>query len=483
MKILLINLPRYSETKDYTCPNYFFDFMRYPPLGLLAIATGVDSKHQLEILDTALENLSFEEIIEYVSQKKPDLLGVSLVTRRLYGMHYVVSRVKDLLPGIKVVIGGPHVNTYPKETMGFGFIDYVLPGFGEITFPQLVEAIANGEEEAELKKINGLFFKIDGKINNNPLVRDVENLDDLPFPNRKLINLQDYYAAADRKPMTTIYSSRGCPFQCIYCDVQEKKWLCRSAVNVVDEFEEISDMGIKYVHVFDDSFNINRQRVIDICNEIIRRGLKITWSTRGRVFPFDDEMAQLFKESGGNRWHIGVETFDREIMKSIKKGITIEQVENFFKITHKYSIDTMAYFMIGFPNETAEYRKQLYNNVIKLRPTYVFFNILYPLPKTKYYESLLKEGIFKEDYWDQFAINPQPDYAIPYPRSEELQEELVSICNSYSMRFYFRPTFLLKEIWRSIFYPKVFFMKVKGALVMIYEVMSGKIMGLVKSIV
>lgn len=483
MKILLINLPKHFETKDYTCPNYFFDFMRYPPLGLLAIATGVHSRHQLEILDTALKQLSFDELVEYVTQIKPDLLGVSLVTRRLYGMHYVVKKIKDLLPGIKVVIGGPHVNTFPKETMSFGFIDYVLPGFGEITFPQLVEAIANGEEEEELKKINGLFFKINGKIVNNPLVRGVENLDDLPFPNRKLINLYDYYAAADRQPMTTICSSRGCPYRCIFCDVQEKKWLCRSAVNVVDEFEEISNMGIKYIHVFDDTFNINRQRVIDICNEIIKRGLNIKWSTRGRVFPFDDEMAQLFKQSGGNRWHVGVETFDREIMKSIKKGITIEQVDNFFKICHKYNIDTMAYFMIGFPNETAEYRQRLYDNVRKLGPTYVFFNVLYPLPKTEYYESLLKEGILKKDYWEEFAINPQPDYAIPYPRSVELQEELISICNSYSLRFYFNPIFLLKETWRSLFYPKVLFLKIKGAAVMIYEVISDKLSRLVKNAV
>lgn len=474
MKILLINLPNHSETKDYTCPNYFFDLMRYPPLGLLAIATGVDPKHQLEILDTALKKLSFDEIVEYVNQTKPDLLGVSLVTRRLYGMHHVVKKVKDLLPGIKVVIGGPHVNTYPKETMSFEFIDYVLPGFGEKTFPQLVETIANGEEEEELTKINGLFFRKNGKIINNPLVRDIENLDELPFVNRRLIHLQDYITAADRQPMTTIYSSRGCPYRCIFCDVQEKKWLCRSAINVVDEFEEIANMGIKYIHIFDDSFNVNRQRVIDICNEIIKRGLDIKWSTRGRVFPFDDEMAQLFKKSGGNRWHVGVETFDREIMKSIKKGITIEQVINFFKICHKYDIDTMAYFMIGFPNETAEYRKRLYANVKKLKPTYVFFNVLYPLPKTEYYKSLLEEGIFEKDYWEQFAVDPQPNYEIPYPRSLELQEELISICNSYSVRFYFNPIFLLKETWRSLSYPRVLLLKIKGALDMIYQVMANE---------
>ena len=159
-------------------------------------------------------------------------------------------------------------------------------------------------------------------------------------------------------------------------------------------------------------------------------------------------------------------------MKYIKKGITISQVENFFKICHKYKIETMAYFIIGFPAETAEYRKRLYNEVLKLKPTYVFFNILCPLPKTQYYQTTLDNGTFKEDFWDKFVNNPTPDFEIPYPRAAEEQKELVRLSDDYSRRFYFNPVFILKEIWNSIFYPKVLLFKIRGGFLMLYKIFS-----------
>lgn len=475
MRILLINLPRQFETRDFTTPDYFLDnFMKYPPLGLLAIATGVDKKHSLEILDTTVKNMPLEQIVSYIKEKKPDVLGVSIVTRRLYGAWRVMKEVKKFMPEIKIVTGGPHVNYFPKETMELGFIDYALAGFCEKSFPQLVEAIDKGEKEEDLKAVPNLYYKRNNQIVNTPAVETPLILDNIPFPNRRLINLHDYYTAADKEPMTTVYSSRGCPNQCVYCDVQEKKWYYRTAKNVVDEFEEIAKMGIKLIHIFDDTFNIDRQRVIDICKEIIRRNLKIRWTTRGRVFPFDEEMADLFKKSGGVRWYIGVETLDPEIMKYIKKGITIPQIENFFKICRKYKIDIMAYFIIGFPNETAEYRERLYGEVVKLRPTYVFFNVLCPLPKTEYYYSLLSEGVLKEDFWAKFVRNPAPDFQIPFPRSEKEQKELVELSDLYSRKFYFNPLFIMKEFWKSLFYPKILFFKFKGGFLMLGKILKRK---------
>jgi radical SAM superfamily enzyme YgiQ (UPF0313 family) len=251
-------------------------------------------------------------------------------------------------------------------------------------------------------------------------------------------------------------------------------WHYRSAKNVVDEFEEIAKMGIKLIHIFDDTFNIDRQRVIDICNEIIKRKLKIKWTTRGKVAPFDEEMASLFKKSGGVRWYVGVETLDPEIMKYIKKGITIFQIENFFKICRKYKIETMAYLMIGFLGETKEYRKKLYKKAMKLKPTYIFFNILCPLPKTLYYKELLEKGDLKNDFWDEFVKNPKPDFEIPFPRTEELQNELIALSDYYSRKFYLNSFFIAKEFWRSLFYPKILMFKIKGGFAMVYKIFLKK---------
>ncbi|KKS56669.1 MAG: Radical SAM domain protein [Candidatus Magasanikbacteria bacterium GW2011_GWA2_42_32] len=476
MKILLTNLPKQFETKDFTTPDYFLDnFMKYPPLGLLAIATGVDQKHSLEILDTTVKETSLEDIVAYVKEKKPDILGLTVVTRRLYGMYWITQEIKKNFPNIKIIAGGPHVNYFPRETIGLGYVDYAIAGWCEKSFPQLIEIINNGAKEEDLRQVPNLYYKAGGKIINNPPGPELFVLDELPFPNRKLINLYDYYTAADKEPMTTTYSSRGCPNQCIYCDVQEKKWHYRSAKNVVDEFEEISKMGIKLIHIFDDTFNIDRQRVIDICNEIIKRKLRIKWTTRGRVAPFDEEMASLFKKSGGVRWYVGVETLDPEIMKYIRKGITIPQVEKFFQICKKYKIETMAYLMIGFNKETEEYRKSLYKKAMRLKPTYIFFNVLCPLPKTVYYKEALERGDLKEDFWAKFVRNPVPDFKIPYPRSEKEQKELIRLSDIYSRKFYLNPIFIAKEFGRSLFYPKILFFKIKGGFFMVYKIFLKKL--------
>jgi len=130
----------------------------------------------------------------------------------------------------------------------------------------------------------------------------------------------------------------------------------------------------------------------------------------------------------------------------------------------------MAYFIIGFPMETAEYRKNLLKNVLKLKPTYVYFNVLCPLPKTAYYQSLLEDGTFKKDFWAGFVKNPTPDFQIPYPRSEKEQEELIQLSDNYGRKFYFRPIFIIREIWSSLFYPKALFYKIRAGFVMLYNI-------------
>ena len=162
-------------------------------MGLLAIATGVDQKHSLEILDAAAREMSLADIVDYVKEKKPDVLGMTVVTRRLYGMSWITQEVKKKFPNIKIIAGGPHVNYFPRETIGLGHIDYAIAGWCEKSFPQLIEVISNGSKEEELRRVPNLYYKLDGKVANNPPDRTFI-LDEL-LPNRKLINLYDYTAA------------------------------------------------------------------------------------------------------------------------------------------------------------------------------------------------------------------------------------------------------------------------------------------------
>ncbi len=476
MRILLLNLPRESEAKDYTTREYLLtDFSRLLPLGLLAIATDVNPKHSIKVLDVNVENMTIEDTIQYIEDCRPDVLGLSVVTRRLYAMREISRRIKKALPDTRIVAGGPHINYWPKETMELGLLDYVLPGYGERTFPLLLDAIENGEGEKLLKTVPNLYHRSsDGEINANPPDDLPVILDSLPFPNRKLINLDKYFSAVDKARMTTLYSSRGCPFHCIFCDVQEKKFHYRTAKSVVDEFEEIATLGIKEVYILDDTFNTNRQRVIDICNEILVRGIKLGWSTRARVTPFDAEMMRLMKKAGCTRLHVGVESLDPDILNYIGKKQTLEQIQNFFKLCREFGMETLGYFIIGFPGETREYRERLLREVLKLGATYAFCNILYPLAKTQYYQSLLDNGTFKEDYWAGFLRNPRKDFELPLPRSHELQKELEAQADDFHKKFCFRPKFILRELKRSFRDPRVLLRKAKLAVLLIIRTSGGK---------
>lgn len=454
--------------RDVATPDYLlYDFMNYPPLGLLAIAAGVDPRHTLTVLDSTTRNMSIDDVVRYIINYNPDLLGISVVTRRLYSMATVARAVKEAIPDIRIVVGGPHVNAFPAETMKLGVADFALQGFCERSFPELVEVLSAQDNRA-LEKIPGLIYTQAGETISTLPAETPLNLDDLPFPDRTLINLNDYFSAADRQKMTTTYTSRGCPFKCIFCDVGEKTFRYRSPSKIVDEFENIAAMGINEIHIFDDTFNVNRQRVIDICAEILARGLKIQWTARVRVVPFDREMISIMKKSGCMRLNVGVEAFDDTILKYIKKNTTLEQIRHFFSLCQEFKIDTLAFFIVGFPGETAEYRNSLYENLIKLKATYLYLNILYPTAKSELYDEMLRNGLYEKDYWHDFITSPVKDFELPLCRSSELQHELVTLVDDIHRHFYLSPQFIVKDLRRTATL-KMLSRKIKMAVKMFFR--------------
>ncbi len=447
-----MNLPKDGELKDNYTPKYFLqDFMSYPPLGLLSIVSELDTRHEVEVLDTVVKKMKLDDVISFISSDPPELLGISVVTWRLFPAYYIVQQVKKLFPTVKIVLGGPHFNFHPKETMEWDGVDYILAGYADKTFPQLIE-ILDKKEYLKIKDISGLYYRENGYIKSNPLTSIPLDLDEYPFPKRSLINLNDYFTVADKVKMTTTYTSRGCPYKCTYCDVSEKKFHYRSAKKIVDEFELIVNMGIKEIHIFDDTFNVIRQRVIDMCTEIIKRGIEVKWNTRARVFPADREMLSLMKDAGCNRLHVGVESLDPLVLKKIKKNQNLEQIQNFFALCNEFKVDTLAYFMLGFPEETEQYRKSFYDKVLELKPTFLYLNILQPLANTEYYEDLLRKNIIKADYWKEFVKNPVRDFAPPPCRDQILQKELEDMVDSLHRKFYLSPKFIFKDILRNTSY-------------------------------
>lgn len=468
MHIILINLPKDGEVRDVATPDYLlYDFMNYPPLGLLAIAANVDRRHTVEIIDAPTYGMDIDDVVNSIVAKRPDVVGLSVVTRRLYPFYEISKRIKECLPDTFMIAGGPHINVYPKETLRLRTVDAVLSGYGEKSFPLLINSLLQRKEIPYLwQTVPGLFFYTGEEIKENPPFDVPENIDDLPFPNRKLIRLEDYYSAADRMSMTTMYTSRGCPFRCTFCDVGEKTFRYRSHRRIVDEFEHIASLGIKEIHIFDDTFNVSRERIIDMCKEIIKRDVKISWSARMRVVPFDREMAVLMKQAGCRRLHVGVEAFDDNILHLINKNITTQQIVEFFTLCNELSIDTLAYLIVGFSEETPEYRDALYKQLKKLKATYIYINILYPTAKSFLYSEMLKDGVYQKDFWQEFVAHPTRDFELPICRTEDLQKELINLVDTIHRRFYLSPRFIINDLKRDMNL-KMLGLKVKIALKLI----------------
>ena len=267
-RVLLINLPEEGQCSDFYTPKYAIDdFSVYPPLGLLYVATVSKAHYPVEIMDVVALRYGIKETADEVVRRRPTVLGISCTTFRVYPMAEIIRLVKAKLPDLIVVVGGPHTSLYPAETLSLPGVDYVIVGDGEYNFRKLLDALSTGRND-QFKSIPGLVFRDEKGLQQIPPDSGA-SVENLPIPDWTLLDYEYYYTAADKSEQTvTMISSRGCPFRCIFCDVQEKTYRWRPASDVVDEMEHIvNSFPNPVIHVFDDTFNIIRDRVLGICTD------------------------------------------------------------------------------------------------------------------------------------------------------------------------------------------------------------------------
>lgn len=445
-KVVLLNLPEEGQCADYYTPDYAIEeFSVYPPLGLLYVATEAKKFYPVEVLDVVALRYGIKETVDHVERLRPDVVGISCTTFRIFPMTEIIRLVKIKLPETIFVIGGPHTSLYPIETLKLNGVDFVIKGEGDRSFKTLLDVLSRGNTEG-LYNIPGLVFHDGERVVQNR--EDVVSVENLPFPDRKLLNWDYYHTAADKsEQVVTMISSRGCPFQCTFCDVMIKNYRSRPAIDVVNEMEHIvSEYNNPVIQVFDDTFNIDRKRVLDICEGIRQRKLNLKWTTRARANPFDEEMVVKMKEAGLKRVHFGVESGSEITLKKINKSISKEYVVNAFKLCRKYQIDTLAYFIIGFEWETKQDIHDTIRFIKEIKPTFIMANTLYPAAKTKIYEDLIKHGKIKEDFWQKFASNPVQNFNLPQWQNLKTRKFLKRKLDEIYLKFYLSPGFVFNNI-------------------------------------
>lgn len=449
MKVLLINPP--AENEILSCNPEFLEKERghNPPLGILYLASYLEKQGDLceiSVMDAQAEEIGYPEIEERIRSYAPDIVGLTAMTVTLIDVLKVAGIVKKVDPGIRVVLGGPHPAIYPEETIGLDGIDFLVLGEGELI---LSELIANIDNREALRKIRGLVFKDNGTVVNTGEPDFVKDLDILPFPARHLVPYHKYTSLlAAKSPITTMFTSRGCPYRCTFCyrPNMGKVFRAVSAPRVVEEMRRCKEMGIKEIFLYDDTFSVNRKRVLEICRLIREEGLRIPWDIRTRVDNVDRELLAELKRSGCQRIHYGVESGNPRTLKILNKNINLDQVIEVFNMTRKTGITTFAYFMIGSPGETRDDILETIDFAKRLNPDYVQITIFTPFPGTEAYCSALKSGVIREDYWRQFARNPGKNFRTKYWEEILSGEELRGLLTYAYKQFYARPGYVIKRL-------------------------------------
>ncbi len=433
-KILLISPPTSSAIKTVVG-------VTGPPLGLAYLASMVREEHDVKIVDSLTEGYNYEDVKKIIKKYNPDIVGITSTTSMIPDAYAVAKMAKEINENMKIVIGGPHVTFTPERTVKeCPCIDFIVRGEGEITFKELVDTLAkNGDPE----NILGLSINTAEKVKNNlprPLIKDV---DSIPFPSYDLLPMDKYQA--DGMKFGTIITSRGCPFNCIFCSSSlqfGKQWRGHSDKRVIEELKLLYEKyGRREIEFLDDTFTLNRPRAIRIAKRIREEGLDISWSASSRVDLFNSDVAEALKYGGCHTVYFGIESGSQKTLDFIGKRITPEQSMRAVKNAKTKKLHALGSFVIGFPEETKEDVKKTIKFSKKVGVDYAQFTIATPYPGTRLWDyAISRKLIFTYDWRKYTTLDPVMKLM------NFSSEEIKKLLRWAYISFYMRPMYLINDL-------------------------------------
>lgn len=408
-----------------------------PPTDLMYLA-GIAEQcgYEAKIKDYSLGG----DFVSDLKKFSPDYLVANIATPTFKSDMETVALAKQELPNLVTIIKGAPFLTYNTNVIYENpFVDYVIMGEPELTLKEILEGVPNNE-------ILGICYSENMQgVKNEPRPFN-ENLDELPFPARHLVDNSIYRRPDNGKVQAVIKVARGCPYHCFFClatPVSGVKVRTRSAENIIAEIKEcVEKYNLRNFLFWSDTFNFDREWTLDLCKKIVDSKLKIVWSSNTRANTMDDEMASLMYKAGCRLVSIGVESGSQEVLNNIGKKITLDEIRNTVKILKKNKIKIYNYFVIGLPWETEKTVEETIKFAIELDSNFISFYTATPLPGTRYFAYAMMNKLVEGQ------LNFDNAYYVPAVRSHELSKERIFELHKQAIkRFYLRPKFIIKTLF------------------------------------
>ena len=376
-----------------------------PPLGILYIAAYLRErlKADVKIIDTVWEADPLNAVRSAVREQNPDIVGISALTAEAFLAHKIADAVKSENSGVPVIMGGPHPSSQPELAMNDKNIDALIVGEGEVTFCELLRVIVeeghHWKNSKILAKIDGLVFRGEG-IEFSKSRAPITDLDSLPFPAWDLIDYKKFWTKASMatvgiRPYLTMFTSRGCPYHCVFChQLFGKVFRARSPESVVEEVRQILKMGAKHIEVLDDISNLDHNRFNGMLELMLKDNLHpvLSFPNAIRADIMREDSIDLLKKVGVGEVSVAIETASNRLQKLIKKNLSLDRASKTIEMLTKRRIFTRGFFMLGLPTETEEEMRSTIRFAHKSSLHLALFFTPNPFRNTELYDMFVKAG-------------------------------------------------------------------------------------------
>jgi magnesium-protoporphyrin IX monomethyl ester (oxidative) cyclase len=431
---------------------------RMAPLGLLSIAAYLEHRGHQVVVHDCLGPAAASGVhanVKAIVRHDPDIVGFSATTSGFLDGYDLAAAIKSVRPEIHIIFGGVHISALGSALLDrFEHIDFLAMGEGEMTLAQLADGLDH-------KDISGLVWRNHSTAVTNPHRQHIKNLDDLPFPAYEKL---DHFPRGYRLPLfsyimtpgATMVTSRGCPFQCSYCDrsVFKQGYRYNSAGYIYEHMKYLrSRFGVRHLNIYDDLFTLNRKRIAELCRLLTQRPLGLQFNCAVRVRHADDDLLKMLHKAGCLMVSVGIESGDADLLEVHKPGVYLEEVRKTVIRIKAAGLRVKGLFMMGLPGETAGSIQKTSDFVMSLGLDDMNMSKFTPFHGAPVWQTIFDEGAVAEDWRMMNCLN-----FVFVPKGIESKEHLDQLYNTHVKRFYSDPTWrktFMKRIWqhrRSLWY-------------------------------